>query len=251
MAKAIKLSIQNPCKQKASSFSKTKNGDFCSACQKEVIDFTQMSDRQVVDFFKNYKGNTCGKLKKNQLKSYTPQILNSPTVNASFKGIHLLGVSLLSLLPFTQVSAQQKTAVPTETIQNLDTRTTKPKELANIKPSKTDSLFSGVVREANYPAIGVNIVLEGSNVGTVSDFDGQFTFPKPLKVGDTLVFSSIGFETTSCVITNEIVKENFIEITLKFGEALMGEIVFMGDISTDEVYSPKRTLWQKISAFFQ
>ena len=45
------------------------------------------------------------------------------------------------------------------------------------------------------PLTGVNIALEGSNVGAITDTEGTFIFPKALKVGDVLVFSYLGYQT--------------------------------------------------------
>lgn len=44
----------------------------CDSCAKNVVDFSQMSDDEVLLFFRNSKGNICGRFKKDQLqRSYT------------------------------------------------------------------------------------------------------------------------------------------------------------------------------------
>ena len=42
-------------------------GRFCGSCQKTVIDFTSMSDRQIAEFFKKPVGSTCGRFHNDQL----------------------------------------------------------------------------------------------------------------------------------------------------------------------------------------
>ena len=44
-----------------------EKGKFCSSCQKTVIDFTNMSDRQVAEFFKRPPSSVCGRVYNDQL----------------------------------------------------------------------------------------------------------------------------------------------------------------------------------------
>lgn len=52
---------------------------------------------------------------------------------------------------------------------------------------------SGQVTSADdsYPLPGVSVVIDGTTKGTYTDFDGNYTIA--VNVGETLVFSSIGF----------------------------------------------------------
>ncbi len=63
-----------------------------------------------------------------------------------------------------------------------------------ISWSKDGDLVVGHIRKAeNKPLPGVNVILAGTNTGTVTDLDG--TFKIPANSGDEIVFSFIGFET--------------------------------------------------------
>jgi len=42
-------------------------GRFCLSCQKSVVDFSTMSDQQILLYFKKAKENTCGKFREDQL----------------------------------------------------------------------------------------------------------------------------------------------------------------------------------------
>lgn len=48
--------------------------------------------------------------------------------------------------------------------------------------------------EENTMLTGVNIYLKDTNVGTFSDVNGRFVFPRKLKAGETLVFSFVGLK---------------------------------------------------------
>jgi len=56
--------------------------------------------------------------------------------------------------------------------------------------------LTGVVvdKKSNQPLPGVNVVVQGANQSTSTDFDGKFKLAK-LKDGDKIVFSFIGYET--------------------------------------------------------
>jgi hypothetical protein len=45
----------------------TEKGKFCGSCQKTVVDFTNMSDRQIVEFFKKPPSSVCGRVYNDQL----------------------------------------------------------------------------------------------------------------------------------------------------------------------------------------
>jgi hypothetical protein len=44
-----------------------EKGRFCGSCQKTVIDFSNMNDRQLADYFKKPKSSVCGRFKADQL----------------------------------------------------------------------------------------------------------------------------------------------------------------------------------------
>lgn len=52
-----------------------EQGRFCASCSKVVVDFSVMTDRQVLDYFSNYTGSTCGRFANDQLnRVIDPQV---------------------------------------------------------------------------------------------------------------------------------------------------------------------------------
>jgi hypothetical protein len=92
--------------------------------------------------------------------------------------------------------------------------------------------ITGLVSNEDGPLPGVNITLKGERVGTSSDFNGEFTFPKKLKAGDILIFSYLGYVTQRIEIEDE---NSFIELVL---EPDMVEM--MGALDTNTPYKSKR-----------
>src|SRR5688500_12073448 len=66
--KKLNLIIPTPCHENWDEMSLVEKGKFCGACQKTVVDFTSMSDRQLADFFKKPKSDVCGRFHNDQLE---------------------------------------------------------------------------------------------------------------------------------------------------------------------------------------
>src|SRR5881397_1773271 len=65
--KKIQLSIPEPCHEDWNKMTPGEKGRFCESCQKTVIDFTNMSDRQIAEHFKKQDGPVCGRFMGDQL----------------------------------------------------------------------------------------------------------------------------------------------------------------------------------------
>ena len=62
----IQLSIPEPCHEDWDNLSISRQGKYCQLCRKEVIDFTGMSDRQVLKIIGSSE-NVCGRVVEDQL----------------------------------------------------------------------------------------------------------------------------------------------------------------------------------------
>lgn len=245
MNDSFKLSINKPCQQKFSSFEPTPEGGFCGSCQKVVVDFTNMTDAEIKDYFKTVTGKTCGRFGESQLKQYTSSPSTSPVFNHFSVGTSLIGISLLSILPFTQASSQDK---PQEINSQVEQQQNAIEDLNSAAQPAKDSLLTGVVKDAKSGETlpFVNIMLEDRSAGVSTDFDGKFTFPKPLKEGDTLILSYLGYETVYHTLSNE----ECLSLSMRDVDLLISEIIVMGEVSVNQVYSSKTTFWQKLKSFF-
>lgn len=210
METTFSISINNPCSERFSQFKRTTTGGFCNACQKEVIDFRQMSEEQIINYLKQKQDNTCGVFKSSQIqRAMETKTLKQP----KFKFLKVAAVIVFSLLSLHGIQAQENTkATKTEIAQK--------------------NLLKGVISDESGPLAGANIVLQNTKVGATSDFDGKFTFPKVLKEGDVLIVSYIGYEPQKFVITKD---QKFLEV------ALTGDdIDLMGAVEVKKVYKSKR-----------
>jgi len=68
MAKKLQLQVPTPCHENWENMTATEKGRFCASCQKQVIDFSNKSDREVAMFFKKPStGSVCGRFMEDQL----------------------------------------------------------------------------------------------------------------------------------------------------------------------------------------
>lgn len=88
-----------------------------------------------------------------------------------------------------------------------------------------DHAVSGRVtsQEDGLPIPGVNVLVKGSLIGTVTDFDGRYTLNAP-EPTDTLVFSFVGFETREIPIEGR----STIDVVLSADVASLEELVVVG-----------------------
>ncbi|UII25852.1 carboxypeptidase-like regulatory domain-containing protein [Fulvivirga maritima] len=243
MKRQFKLSVSRPCNQIWSDFTPTQMGGFCHSCQMEVIDFTQMTDDEIKGHFTSLASGkkVCGRLKTSQLKStYTHKLPTtgiSSYVKAAAVGLMVLASASIAMAqaPFVNDNLKTKTTIVRPPVSNVDV----------IAVEK--QVVKGIVKDGEGEVMpGVNIVLKGTEIGTVTDINGYFEFPQKLDKGDILLFSFLGYETVAYNVPEQV--NNNLEINLT-----MASLVMLGEIAVDGVYeepSAIEKMWNKVKSIF-
>ncbi|WP_233270056.1 carboxypeptidase-like regulatory domain-containing protein [Polaribacter sp. L3A8] len=235
MKTQFNLSIKTPCSEKFNNFTKTNNGGFCNSCNKEVIDFTKMTSHQIIQYFKKPKNDTCGVFNKTQLTSYQEKTI--PKNRWQFRTLAGFSLSIISLFSINEIKAQEQKN-NTEIHKNILTN-----KIVSTEQQKPQ-IVKGVISDADGVLPGASIVLKGTTIGVVTNFDGEFTFPKPLQKGDILMVSYLGYKTE-----NVFIKENKLDIKLNYNlELKLDSCIIMGKVATKEVFKTKRSLWRKLTS---
>jgi CarboxypepD_reg-like domain/Secretion system C-terminal sorting domain len=242
MSKNIQLTIPKPCHENWDAMSDVQKGKFCGACQKQVVDFTNMNDRQLAEFFKKPStGSVCGRFMTDQLER---------EIEIPRKRIPWLKYFFTIALPafFISKAAAQKPRmmgmVAKPRVNDTTKMVTVPVkrmlgEVAPIciKPVETDTLIKpikgkirtttinkveenkitgAVFNEKMERVAGASISIRGTRVGVVSKEDGTFSITVPDKEWQTLslIISYINYETTEKIIIRDATdKEVQISIT--------------------------------------
>lgn len=240
--KQLSLNIPTPCHEKWENFSTTSRGGFCHSCSKEVIDFTRMTEDEIVRFLKTKPVNACGRFRATQLKNYGYEPTSAPPIYPSFAFLKAGIVSALLLVANKPLLAQAR--IQRTQIERFD----KKNDASPIKASTADSItVKGFVLsiEDGSALPGVNVFLQGTSNGVVTDSEGRFVFDH-LHEGDVLLFSFIGLTSEEFKIRKD--SNPSIEIKMKMTMDIMGEL------SINEIYTPKQSVmrraWWKVKNLF-
>jgi hypothetical protein len=223
MKNSVSLSIPRPCAESWNNFTPTPEGGFCGSCQKTVIDFTRMSDRQILEYLEQKRAHTCGRFRTDQLKTYT-----LPEPNSIRPGLTLLRAGILGLLlVFSSRPAGSKSIVPM--IPTTEVTQSTPSFGVEVEGVGHEGrLIKGIVRdEVGAPMPGVSIYRKGATQGAITDVNGRFEFPTKLKAGDVLLFNFLGYTPIEYLVTED--GPGTIEISLAPAyEVMTGDVVVNG-----------------------
>ena len=95
--------------------------------------------------------------------------------------------------------------------------------LLGIQAGFGQNTISGVITDPGGPLPGASIVVKGTTVGAVSDFDGNYSITAP-EGATTLVFSFIGYSTQEVPINGR----STIDITMSEDAQSLSEVVVVG-----------------------
>ncbi len=177
-------------------------GRFCGSCQKNVIDFTRSSDREIAAYFKQ-NDNVCGRFNNSQLG----RDLIAPSEKSPFWPVAAAVLTFMSLT--TAVRAQ--TGICTEQQLIVEDGITG-------KAGPVTKTISGKVTGPEGPLQCVAVAYEGSGIPVLTDSDGGYSIEA--MPGQMLVFSYKDF----------IIQKNDVDIDTEvidviFEEEMLDEVV--------------------------
>ncbi len=198
MKKSITISIPEPCHEDWGKMTPTEKGKFCSVCTKEVIDFTQTNDEDIVK--KVQKGeNLCGRFLGSQLDR--PMTLERKSRNS------LLPYAASLLLPLSVLSHQEAKAQGGVSVFN------KPGISLNIGKHSEKSIvtITGIISDKNgKPIQNAEIFVLETGKSTRSNEVGEYTIQCPS--GSTLFVQKSDLRSNDVVIGS---KDETIHFSLK------------------------------------
>jgi len=174
------IGVPSPCSEDWEAMSPCDRGRHCAVCSKTVVDFTLMSDGQILDVFsKAGKEPPCGHFLETQLN----RKLTDTRYRPSFMGI-IAGRAAAALLFLqglaTGALAQQAGKHPPVTKQAAKHKPHAKDNTRRIKGKILDS-------ESNMPVAGAVVQVQGTGMHTITDSAGAFTLIMPDSFSDTQV----------------------------------------------------------------
>ena len=219
------IQINTPCHENWAKMTPEDKGRFCSLCNKSVIDFSLMTDNEILKHLKKENSDLCGRFSVTQLQRPIRETQLQPKKNWRY---WLASISALLFL-INRSEAQTKNAVNTHNNPSITPKDsmelTKGKIL--ITPTATDILKGTVVDSAGKPMEGASIRVKENGVGVTADNKGNFHLNiKHLPETFTIVVAYIGYETQRIPINKATLKE----VTIRMKEEInkmTGEVVIV------------------------
>jgi len=221
MRKNIQLHIPEPCHEDWNSMVPVEKGRYCTSCQNQVIDFTNMSDQQLIAYFKKRnKDAICGRFMNDQLQR---DILipkkRIPWLRYFFQ------FALPALVASSKAASQGQVKI----------KTGKPVIVTNVKSNELKKEFAGkssrnvngkIVDETGSAIPYASVYIKGTSIGTSCDSTGNFSLGCH-ETGDSIIlqFSSVGFKMVESVILLNSDNEHVL-ITL-YKQDVLQEVVVM------------------------
>ena len=158
----LNLNIPHPCDKDWDKMTPVEKGRHCSSCSTTVFDFTNYTDKELVEFVANWKGSCCGRFYSHQLNR--PLAVTEP-VHRSFLYKLFYGTAIAAWLTGT-ANAQSTDASTNQNVQP-------------VRVLKNPEAYSGNTWKSLHPADSTHYI-----AGTVTDFAGNPL--SDVKVSDSL-----------------------------------------------------------------
>lgn len=253
----MKLSISEPCHENWNKMTPTEKGRFCGSCQKEVIDFAQMTKVEVKQFFiKKASESTCGRFESRQIDAFNCSEAKPKRINSKSLWIAAATFFIFANRGFSQGLTHPKPKqIQTDSTKKKTTVAMEAPRQSNVDPGddflikdilKGDSLVyvRGQVLDTNGDTISfATILIEGTRIGTTSDFDGMFELLIPSNHQDslTLITSFIGYNSVKNKFFNLTKTVDSVAIKMVEGGCnLQGLIIMGGPSLMEDPLQPKK-----------
>ena len=185
MRHKIQISIPEPCHEGWQNMTPVEKGRFCASCQKTVLDFTHLSDNEIINLV-NKNDNLCGRINTSQL--------NRNLIKTKKKS-NYFGYFATSVLAFFGLGTENVVAQEKPVVEQTDL-----KYLNKATDSVNKFTVNGYVNMDGKPFEGVNIIKMNSKIRVISDSLGKYSIE--VNIGDVLEFSFLDVESRKIQIVD-------------------------------------------------
>jgi hypothetical protein len=252
MSKKFQLQIPEPCHENWDKMTPVDKGRFCDSCQKAVVDFTGMSDAQLVAFFKKPSTGVCGRFFNDQLaRDIGMPGKRLPWLKYFFQ--FTIPVFLTTLKIQAQENKLLKERLTPDTSATCDRALYATAGMVSY-PQESRQVIGMVTDDEGKGIPYASIYLKGASKGVTCDSTGFFKIEAPYyEKKITFIASSIGYLEKEKEMN--IRKSNFVEIKLTANAALNGEVVITtrGNIRLGgamRVVRVKRSYVERVKNYF-
>jgi hypothetical protein len=254
MSNNIYLHIPEPCHEDWNKMTAVQQGRFCDSCSKQVVDFTNMTDGQVLNILQKASGKTCGRFTDDQLTRPLQQPYAPLIPKHNYKYIyHLMVTSLLTIGNGWAQPRQGKVAASTcqkpqqtgDTIITPKPPVTDPQLTLSVKgevrhitvgmlmaPIRVkEQLITGRVEDENkQPLSKATVTVKGTRLMAITDDKGRFELYASNSIKEiSLLVAKAGYAPRSLKTKEHANIKVMLQSRIKLSPqtALMGDVQVM------------------------
>jgi hypothetical protein len=238
----MKISIPKPCSEDWNQMTTSEKGRFCASCQTQVINFKEMPIEEIKHFLEQKTGSSCGRFSKYQIELFNAAYQELPSPSNIRKWTMAAVLAGVSVLPtFAQDSNPILPAPLLNTSISYYYQSQTTINSGIVPTSDTVILVGHVIDiETEETLPFVNVIIQGTTIGTSTDFDGNFLLKVPKsKEAITLELHYVGYPTLSYSIVPDSTKTDLI-LKMNGQHLILGNMVGMMIISKKEQKANKR-----------
>ncbi|MBC6109887.1 carboxypeptidase-like regulatory domain-containing protein [Pedobacter sp. CCM 8938] len=201
----------------------TEHGKFCSACNKEVIDFTKMSQIELLNYFKKFTNEVCGTINPNQLAELN--LRRSKKYSLKPLSLKMMIASSITFLSYTKVFPAS--LISTNQVSGIESPKRKNVEKGDSLSYKIRGAVFDI--ENNLPIGNVTVKLKNGSRANQTDEEGKFEFIVKGRKEDKIVLSvnHIGYCNQELEVVLGEVKSDY-KISIKAEECSLDDINVVG-----------------------
>ena len=166
MSTSSSISIPQPCPKSWAAMTPTEAGRHCAACATEVVDFTRLSDAEILAFLARQGGRpVCA-------NAFASQLVPAPA--SRWRRWLVAGLALLGWQPVASSCATKAPQMP-------PTQATASATPDAAAPEAQQVIIRGQVLDGanNAPVAGVRVLINDTEFGTTTDDKGNFELTMP------------------------------------------------------------------------
>ncbi|UKT64639.1 hypothetical protein [Pedobacter mucosus] len=186
-----KIITSAPCTQNWDEMEQKDGNKFCFSCCKSVIDFTGLTDAEVIKTIVNSPAEVCGRITQSQINQLNYYLVVTP---ANRNWMKYLGVLAIGVSIFAQDLHAEIYKQPTEIVKPIVAEK-KVKDEIKITLKYFGYIFIG----SGKPAVGMKIRLKNTPITAITDENGRYE----IKIDDrydrkynTLITEDTAYSTT-------------------------------------------------------
>ncbi len=221
--KSVTIHIPEPCHENWEAMTPTEKGRFCSFCTKEVVDFSSMSDAEVLNYLIHKKNEpVCGRVLPSQMNREISKPMTFTKKVAWYWRYMVAALLLFAKLP----GKAQKVKVNVGKAHSYHSHSSY--EIGKMAAPRVDTIVTEIYKgrimdEKGNGIPGATITLTNdAQIKATTDKDGRFNIVIPKNTAKKILISALGYESKELLLKKNA-KKNMVK--LKQELSFLGEIV--------------------------